>query len=274
MISLNLIYLLTVILYSLSVLGYFFDFIQNNRKVNKAAFWLLSIVWVLQTSFFILRMLEVKRLPVLTTFEGLFFYAWLLVTFSLIINWRYRGDFLVLFTNIVGFILMSLSVFTPTGDVPEELSQLLISELLIIHVTLILLSYAAFTLSFAFASMYVIQHQMLKRKLWGKRLVRFGNLAKLDKLSYFSALFAFPLLFLGIILGLIWAYIQFGELPWLDAKVISSLVVLGMYGYYLYQRAVKNTKGYLMALTNIATFLLVLINYFLSSSFSNFHLWY
>ncbi|WP_373323106.1 cytochrome c biogenesis protein CcsA [Alkalihalobacterium chitinilyticum] len=267
-------YLLTVILYSLSVLGYFFDFIQNNRKVNQMAFWLLSIVWVLQTSFFILRMLEVNRFPVLTTFEGLFFFAWLLVTLSLIINWRYRVDFLVLITNVVGFILMSLSVFTPTGDIPEELSQLLISELLIIHVILILLSYAAFTLSFAFASMYVIQHQMLKRKLWGKRLVRFGNLAKLDKLSYFSALFAFPLLLLGIILGFIWASIQFGELPWLDAKVISSLIVLAMYGYYLYQRTVKNAKGYLMALTNIATFLLVLINYFLSSSFSNFHLWY
>ncbi|OLO40665.1 cytochrome C assembly protein [Alkalihalophilus pseudofirmus] len=270
----NWVYLLTVILYSLSVLGYFIDFIQNNRKVNQMAFWLLSIVWVLQTSFFITRMLEVNRLPVLTTFEGLFFYAWLLVTFSLIINLRFRGDFLVLFTNVVGFILMSVSVFTPTGDVPEELSQLLISELLIIHVTLILLSYAAFTLSFVFAFMYTIQHQMLKRKLWGKRLIRFGNLAKLDKLSYMSALFAFPLLLLGIILGFIWASIQLGELPFLDAKVISSLIVLAMYGYYLYQRTVKNAKGYLMALTNIATFLLVLINYFLSSSFSNFHLWY
>nr|WP_247747148.1 cytochrome c biogenesis protein [Alkalihalobacillus sp. BA299] len=274
MISLNWMYLLTVILYSLSVLGYFFDFIQNNRKVNQMAFWLLSIVWVLQTSFFILRTLEVNRFPVLTTFEGLFFYAWLLVTLSLIINWRFRVDFLVLFTNVVGFILMSLSVFTPTGDIPAELSQLLISELLIIHVILILLSYAAFTLSFVFALMYVIQHQMLKRKLWGKRLIRFGNLVKLDKLSYISALFAFPLLLLGIILGFIWASIQLGQLPWLDAKVISSLIVLAMYGYYLYQRAVKNAKGYLMALTNIATFLLVLINYFLSSSFSNFHLWY
>ena len=274
MISLNAFYLVIIILYCLSVLGYFIDFLQHNRKVNRVAFWLLSIVWVLQSSFFVLRTMEYNRLPVMTPFEGMFFYAWILVSLSLIINWFFRVDFLVFFTNVFGFVMMSFSVFTPVGDVPEELSQLLISELLIIHVFMVILSYAAFTLAFAFSLMYVIQHNMLKQKKWGKRLLRFGNLSKLDKLSFSMTMFSFPIFLLGIILGLIWAWIKLGELPWLDAKVISSLIILFVYGMYLYKRVVKLQRGYALALLNIAGFLLVLINYFLSSSFSKFHLWY
>ncbi len=274
MVSLNWFYLVIIILYCLSVLGYFIDFIQHNRKVNRIAFWLLSIVWIFQTCFFVLRMLEFNRLPVLTSFEGMFFYAWVLVSLSLFINWFFPVDFLVFFTNVVGFVLMALSVFTPTGDVPPELSQLLISELLIIHVFMVIFGYAAFTLAFVFSVMYSLQHNMLKRKNWGKRLLRYGSLSKLDKMAFWTTLISFPVFLLGIILGLIWASIKLGELPWLDAKVISSLTVLAVYGAYLYQRVVKEARGYSMAMLNIVGFLLVLINYFLSSSFSKFHLWY
>lgn len=274
MIGANWIYLLTIIFYLLSVLGYFIDFIQNNRRVNRIAFWLLSIVWILQTLFFVMRAFELNRLPIITPFEGLFFYAWLLVSLSLVINWYFRVDFLVFFTNIVGFIMMSLSVFTPSGDVPPALSELLISELLIIHVSLVLLSYGAFTLSFAITIMYVMQHQMLKRKRWGKRLLRFTNLSALDRLAFIITMVAFPIFLLGIILGFIWASIQLGHLPWTDTKVLSSLLVLTIYGIYLYLRVVKLFRGYALALINIAAFLLLLINYFLSSNFSEFHLWY
>ena len=213
-------------------------------------------------------------MPILTPFEGMFFYAWVLVSLSLIINWYFRVDFLVFFTNVFGFVMMTFSVFTPVGDVPEELSKLLISELLIIHVSMVILSYAAFTLAFAFSLMYVIAHQMLKRKTWGKRLLRFGSLSTLDRFAFLTTILSFPLFLLGIILGLIWAWIKLGELPWLDAKVLSSLLIMVVYAAYLYKRVVKLLRGYSMALLNIVGFLLVLINYFLSSSLSNFHLWY
>lgn len=271
--NIHWIYLVTIILYSLSVLGYFIDFIQNNRKANKIAFWLLSIVWLLQSAFFILRMVQLDRLPIITTFEGLFFYAWVIVTLSLVISRYFRVEWLVFFTNIVGFVMMAFSLFTPTSDIPDSLNQLLISELSILHITLILIAYGAFTISFVFSLMYVIQHNMLKKKLWGKRLIRFGNLSKLDKFAYVMTTIGFPVFFIGIILGFVWASIQFKQLPWLDAKVISSILILIVYGIYFYLRSVKLIRGYNIALLNIAGFLLVLINYFLSSNFSQFHIW-
>jgi HemX protein len=270
----NWIYPITIVLYSISLFGYFIDFLQNNRKVNILAFWLLSIVWVLQTVFFVIRAVELDRVPLMTPFEGLFFYAWLVVTLSLAINWYFRVDFLVLFTNVIGFSMMTFSLFTPDGDVPESLSALLASELLIIHISFILLSYAAFTLSFALQIMYVIQHQMLKRKIWGKRLLRFGALAKLDSLSFMAVTIAWPFLLIGLILGFTWAHSQLTYVPFFDSKVISSLIVLSIYAIYIYQRVVKFIKGYNMALLGIAGFLVLLINYFLSGLYSSFHMWY
>lgn len=271
---LNLLYIITVLLYCLSVTGYFIDFLHNNQKVNRISFWLLSIVWVLQTIFFVLRMIEFDRFPITTSFEGLFFYAWLIVSVSLIINWFLKVDLFVFFTNVLGFAIMAFSVFIPTGDISQTLQDLLISELLFIHVTLVLLSYAAFTFAFIFSIMYYSQHQMLKKKRWSKRLFRFGDLSKSEHFSFMFSVLGFPLLLMGVILGFVWAAVALDSVPWLDSKIITSVLVLIVYGYYLYLRVVKKISGYSLVLLNIAGFLLILINYFLSGALSNFHLWY
>lgn len=271
---LNLLYIITVLLYCLSVTGYFIDFLYNNQKVNRISFWLLSIVWVLQTIFFVLRMIEFNRLPIMTSFEGLFFYAWIIVSVSLVINWFFKVDLFVFFTNIFGFAIMTSSVFVPTGDISPKLQNLLISELLFIHVTLVLLAYAAFTFAFIFSIMYYYQHQMLKQKRWSKRLFRFGDLSKSEHLAFMFSVLGFPLLLMGIILGFVWASVALDYIPWFDSKIITSVLVLIVYGYYLYLRVVKKIHGYSLVLLNIAGFLLILINYFLSGALSNFHLWY
>ena len=141
----------TVLLYAISMLLYFIDFLNNNQKANKVAFWLLSIVWVLQTIFLFLYVLKTGRFPVLTIFEGLYFYAWVLISLSLIINRLLRVDFTVFFTNVLGFMVMAIHTFAPVQIESQVLAQRLVSELLLIHITFAILSYGAFTLSFVFS---------------------------------------------------------------------------------------------------------------------------
>lgn len=273
MAGLNLLYILIILFYCLSVMGYFIDFIQNNQKVNRIAFWLLSIVWILQLSFLLLRAAEYSRFPVMTIFEGMFFYSWILVTLALVINKFFRMDFLVFVLNVVGFSVLTISLFVPAGDVSSELADLLILELLVMHVGILLLSYGMFTVSFASSVLYFLQHHMLKKKQWGDKMIRTGNLSLLEKRSFQATLAGFPLMLTGVILGIVWAWTTFENFPWNDAKVLSSFVVLIVYGCYLFQYQVKKKRGYGVALLNIAAFLVLLINYFLSSSFSQFHLW-
>ncbi|PLT32373.1 inner membrane protein YpjD [Bacillus sp. V5-8f] len=264
----------TVILYAFSVLLYFIDFLNNNRKANQFAFWLLAIVWLLQTIFLFLYMLETGRFPVLTIFEGLYFYAWILITLSLVINRLMRVDFIVFFTNVLGFIVMAVHTFAPLQIESEVLAQKLVSELLFIHITMAILSYGAFSLSFVFSLLYLIQYDLLKRKKWGKRLMRLGDLAKLEHMSYVMAVIGVPMLVLSLILGLQWAYLKVPNLFWYDPKIIGSFIVLIAYSVYLYLKVRKQMYGKTLALWNIASFLVVIINFSLFGSLSSFHFWY
>ena len=272
-INLTRIYELVVVLYAISVLLYFIDFLLNNRKANRTAFWLLAIVWVLQTFFLLFRMIETGRFPILTIFEGIYFYAWVLITLSLLINRFLRVDFLVFFTNVIGFFVMALHTFVPMQDYSTVQGERLVSELLIFHITMAILSYGAFSISFVFSSLYVLQYHLLKKKKWGKRLIRLGDLSRLDYLSYLLNVVALPLLLLSLLLGVMWAYMKLDQFHWYDVKVLGSFLVLIVYSIYLYVRISRGQQGKSMAFWNMASFLILLINFFLFGSLSNFHFW-
>ncbi len=270
-IYLNRVHEITILLYALSVLLYFYDFLQNNQKANKGAFWILSIVWFMQTIFLFLYIYEAGRFPILSLLEGLYFYVWILITVSLALNWFLRTDFLIFFTNLLGFGLMVVQTFSPIQlDKLENRTQF-ISELSVIHITVAILSYAAFALSFVFSLLYLIQYDLLKRKKWGKRLVRLGDLAKLEQMAYRLVVIGLPLLLLSLILGLEFAYIVVEDIVWYDSKIIGSFACLTVYGIYLYMRVKKKYYGKTLAYWNIASFLLVLINFFLFGNTSAFH---
>jgi HemX protein len=264
----------TVVLYAFSVLLYFFDFLNHNRKANRIAFWLLAFVWVLQTAFLFFYMVKTGRFPVLTIFEGLYFYAWLLVTLSVVINHLLRVDFIVFFTNILGFIVMVIHTFAPVQYHSQIMGKQLVSELLLIHITMAILSYAAFSLSFVFSLLYLFQYDLLKRKKWGKRLLRLADLEKLERLSYILAVVGVPMLMLSLILGLQWAFLKLPGMPWYDIKIIGSFLLLTAYSIYLYLRIGRNMAGKSLALWNVGSFLIVLINFFLFGQLSSFHFWY
>ena len=86
------------------------------------AFWLLSIVWLLQTVYMFYIMMETDRFPVLNVAEGLYFYTWVLVTLSLVLTKILRVEFIVFFTNVIGFSLMAIHTFTPSDLHSAELT--------------------------------------------------------------------------------------------------------------------------------------------------------
>ncbi|MFY0545353.1 cytochrome c biogenesis protein [Brevibacillus sp. H7] len=265
------IYDLTIFLYAASVLFYFNDFLQSNRKVNRLAFGLLAVVWALQTAFFVSQMAEKAYFPVITLFETLFFYSWVLVSLSLVINYFFRIDLLIFFTNVIGFVVLTLSMFlpeTPTAAVPETLT----SELLFIHITLAIVSYGAFSLSMIFSAMYLLQHKMLKKKRWTPLLQRLPSLERLETYAYHMNMLGVPMLLLAIILGIIWGRLVLPGEFWIDAKVGLSLLVLFAYSYWLYKRFSDTWHMRKLALYNLIAFALLLIN-FLATDTSSFHRW-
>ncbi|BCJ85047.1 cytochrome C assembly family protein [Effusibacillus dendaii] len=267
-----LLYDLMTFIYAISVFLYFIDFIQPNRKVNRTALVLLLGVWVIQTVFFVLRMMELNYVPVLTTFETMIYFSWVLILFSLVINFFYKIDLFTFFTNVIGFAVVAFVTFSDKGA--AQLSASLQGDLLILHVTMALLSYACFLLATIFSIMYLIQEKLLKEKRWNDLFRRLPALDQLEQFSYRLIVFGFPLLLIAVILGAIWYNARFNSVLILDPKPVVSLALLILYGIYLYLRVSAGWLGRKLAWINISAFVGVIVNYLVVGQFfSHFHNW-
>lgn len=271
MIESKWIYEIILIIYGLSLVGYFIDFIQRNWRANRIAFWLLSMVWLFQTVFLVTNIFFENNFPVLTLYDGLFFYAWVLVTFSVIVNRLFRVQFILFFTNLVGFFVFLLYVLTRAQTYLQDQGIELVHEILIAHITLAIVSYGFFTLSFLFSMMYLIQYKFLKEKKGLNWMWRLGDLRQLDSFSFVAVTLGVPLLTIAIILGVVWAYVANAEFYWFDLKTIGSLLVLAVYTLYLFLRLGRGQQGKSISMYSTAAFLILLVNFFLFNVLSNFH---
>lgn len=267
-----IIYDVTVYLYALSVLFYFLDFLRSNKKINRVAFALLCFVWLLQTAFLILRFMERDFIPVFPMFDTLIFYAWALVTFSIVINSLFRMQLFVLLANLIGFTMVAISLFI-AQDEPTLISQQLISELLFIHVTFALLAYSFFLLTFLLALLYLLLNDLLKKKRWNKIVQRAPSLSRLEQLLYWGNAFGVVFLLLSLILGSIWAYEQSVSQFWFDPKIGTSFLVLFVYCYIVYRRTISHWSGKSLAVCNVIALSTVLLNIFVSNVGISFHRW-
>ncbi|MFD2759571.1 cytochrome C assembly family protein [Lentibacillus juripiscarius] len=265
-------YEIILITYGLSLVGYFLDFIQHNRKANRIAFWLLCMVWLLQTAFLLRQVVIANSFPVLTLYDGLSFYAWVLISFSLVLSKLFRIQFILFFTNLLGFFILLLYISARAKEQMQVQGVELVHEILIAHISLAFVSYGFFTVSFLFSLMYLVQYKFLKEKRGFQWVWRLGDLKQLDAFSFKAVTLGVPLLTIAIVLGVVWAYMADAEFYWVDLKTIGSIVVLFVYVIYLLLRLGKGYLGKAISIYNSAAFLFLLINFFLFSILSNFHL--
>ena len=258
-------------IYMFSIIGYFIDFIKHNPRVNKMSFYLLSFVWFIQSMILLKHIYYERSFPVIDLQDGLFFYSWILVIISLFVTYLFRVHFVVLFMNVFSFFILLLSLSTNATFAPQVQAIEFIHEILIIHITLALLSYGFFTLSFIFALMYLLQYYLLKKKKGLKFIWRLNDLEKLDTYSFYAIVIGVPLLAIGLIFGVVWAYVSDATFYWTDIKTIGSLVVLAIYTLYLIVRLAKGYRGKPISRYNCGAFMFLLINFFLLGSYSDFH---
>ena len=265
-------YELMIILYALSIVLYFIDYIYKNVKCRRVAFWIVSIVWILQTVFLMLFILETKRFPILSLYEGVFIYAWLLTMLSIVLHCIVRVDLPVFFINVLSFIFVTIHLFAPQSA-EQIVGESLISEMLMIHISFAILSYAAFSVAFIFALLYLILYRLLKQKKLNNLWSRLPNLQQTLSWINYSTIVGIPLLLISIILGLGWAFLTIEAVSIFDVKIMGSFIVSVVYLIIF----LLHRKGILLGTTyarvHIYLFLLVVVNFFLGSKLSNFHLW-
>lgn len=265
-------YELMIVLYALSIVLYFIDYLYKNVKCRRVAFWIVSIVWVLQTVFLMLFILETKRFPILSLYEGVFIYAWLLTMLSIVLHCIVRVDLPVFFINVLSFIFVTIHLFSPQSA-QQIVGESLISEMLMIHISFAILSYAAFSVAFIFALLYLILYRLLKQKKLNNLWSRLPNLQQTLSWINYSTIVGVPLLLISLILGLEWAFLTIEEVSIFDVKIMGSFIVSVVYLIIFLLHRKGTLLGTTYARVHIYLFLLVVVNFFLGSKLSNFHLW-
>lgn len=273
MVTKSWMYDMIIYIYALSLLFYFFDFVERNQKLKRMGTGFLAFVWLLQTIFLFLRMGEVLHPAVFSMFDSLFLFSWMMVTLSLALNYFFRIDLLVFFLNVLGFAVSALNFFSDESVLPMIGQWEIEDELLFIHVSLAIASYVSYMIGAVFSGMYLFLHRQLKEKQWSTTMKRLPSLEKIEKYNAVSIMIGTPLLILSLALGVVWVILKSQLLLLFDPKVLNSIVILAAYGIYLVKKISRRTAGRKLALWSLASFSLVILNYLVSNFYSNFHQW-
>ncbi|UZJ25157.1 c-type cytochrome biogenesis protein CcsB [Rhodococcus antarcticus] len=94
------------------------------------------------------------------------------------------------------------------------------------------------------------------------RLARLPGAQVLDRVAYRTAIFAFPLFTVGVILGAIWAEAAWGRFWGWDPKEVTAFITWVVYAAYLHARATAGWRNTRAAWINVVGTGVVLFNLF------------
>lgn len=127
-----------------------------------------------------------------------------------------------------------------------------------LHVTLAIFGYAALTLAFVLALLYLVQHRQLHLRKTGLLFSRLPALDVLDRLRTLATAYAVGALVLSTLLGVVWAKQHWRSL-W-DAKVAITYLVIALHAGLLAAPRF-GLGGRRAAWASAGGFLLVLFSY-------------
>lgn len=231
----------------------------------------------LLTIFLAGRWIESGHPPMSNLYESLLFLTWTFLTIYFILSERFPDKG---FKGILGMILISPALFTytfATWRLPLEMqsSQPLVPALqsnwLLMHVSIMLLSYGALLGGSLLSITYLVLYSSIRaRTESANTLSRQGILdihqgsailLNLDNLSGRTLGFAFPMLTLGILSGAVWANEAWGSYWSWDPKETWALITWFVFAIYLHVRIQKGWVGQKAAIVATLGFFLIWVCY-------------
>jgi cytochrome c-type biogenesis protein CcsB len=194
------------------------------------------------------RGLAVHRAPWGNMYEFITALTCVAAIFFCYILVRYRAWTLGVF--VMGAVVVALGlaealVNTPAGPLVPALQSYWLS----IHVTAMTLATGIFFVAAVLGIMYLVAERYRKRVAAGKAqpgnglIARIPSAAQLDKLTYRTAIFGFPVWTFGVIAGAIWADQAWGRYWGWDPVETWAFITWVIYAAYLHARATAGWRG-------------------------------
>ena len=214
-----------------------------------------------------LRAAALHSVPYRTLSGSMSLFGWMLGIAYLLLLFRHReravGPFLIPFV----ILFTAMGLLLPTGGSPSGPETR--GALFAFHVTLAILAYAAFTISFVLSLLYLIQNRQIRRAKTGVLFARLPALEVIGRMNRTSVTIGIAVLAVSVLLGALWARRVWEGLA--DAKVGWAMTTLFLYGFLLWMDR-RGWEGRRVALLSIVGFGVVLFSYtFVNLYFSAEH---
>ena len=219
-----------------------------------------------------------KYFPLSNLYESLLFLTWCLTFTQIILEYKNRNIIIGTINSPVSLFIISFASFSLPSDMQQAspLVPALRSNWLIMHVTIMMISYATLMLGSLLSILFLVlaQNDIKKKNIKSSTTTKNillmdanNNVAKItllesiDNLSYRTIGLGFPLLTIGIIAGAVWANEAWGSYWSWDPKETWALITWLIFASYLHSRLTKSWNGRKPAILASIGFLVVWICY-------------
>ncbi len=220
--------------------------------------------------------------PVSNLYESLYFLAWGITMGQLLIEREYQSPIIPSISITIELLTVAFACFVLPEDLKlsSNLVPALRSSWLVMHVSVVMLSYAALIIGslLSVSVLFINKNKPLQIRssssgIGGFKIssnyplndlvepIEFSHSEELDTLSYRSILIGFVLLTLGLISGAVWANEAWGTWWSWDPKETWAFISWLFYAAYLHMRISKGWQGRRPALLASTGFLVVLVCY-------------
>lgn len=269
--------IISLISYWISLIFTEVENISNAGKIctvltNSCLFTSLSLRWI-QNNYF----------PLSNLYESLLFLTWCITFSHIVLEYKYKNKIIGAISSPINLFLIAFAGFflPPEMQKAAPLVPALRSNWLMMHVTIMIISYAALIVGSLLSILFVIISQNHKVEIQGSfkdknKAYKINNgltfkqnieiekmtlLESIDNLSYRTIGFGFPLLTVGIIAGAVWANEAWGSYWSWDPKETWALITWLIFASYLHSRFTKSWTGKKPAILASIGFFVVWICY-------------
>src|SRR5262245_36422639 len=150
-------------LYSVGLAHAILTVVQRREKLFRFALAAVSLGAVFHLVSLVEEGLAVNHYPITTLSESASLASFLLAVMFLLVQWKYRFESLSVLVFPLIFVLVMPSAFD-RGSAAWAMPETLRTAWLYLHVSMIVLGYTAFFLTFAAGLLYLLQERELKSR--------------------------------------------------------------------------------------------------------------
>ncbi len=250
--------ILTIVCYSAS-LALYLAFLNAGKKLGERSATVFLALGLVAHYFALLeRSRGSHTVPYHDLYGSLSLFGWLLGLTYLVLELFHRQR------SVGAFIVaMVLAVFLASNLAPPDklTPPPAHGPVFALHVTLSILAYAAFALSFVLSLMYLAEEQLLRSRKLGNVVWRLPPLDLLERMSRSSVLIGLCSIAVGTVLGFVWVDRLHGGFWYYDPKYVITLLVLLLYAVYFFVSRTAAWRGARASKFCIFNFVIVILSF-------------